>query len=369
VLLIGAGLLVRTLRNLEQVELGFNKENLLLFTLNPRANDYKGEQLERLYRQVFARLDNIPGVRSATFARVPLIAWTMERTPLILPGETAQTDYQIARENYFETMEIPLLRGRSFTPQDDGRATRVAIISESLAQSFFANEDPIGKLIGFDAETAGKVEIIGIARDIKYNSIKDEKRPLLYLPWLQMGNSLDVMQFALRTSGDPTSLVNAARQAVREVDGNLPLVGIKTMESHANEMLMQERVYADLLSFFAALALLLAAVGLYGVMAYSVAQRTREIGIRMALGAQKGEVLRLLTGEGMKLVLIGSAIGMLASFWVTRVIESRLYGVTATDPPTFAASFAVLMLIALIACWVPARRAAKVDPMKALHHE
>jgi predicted permease len=245
----------------------------------------------------------------------------------------------------------------------------VEIICESLAQSFFANEDPIGKLIGFDAETAGKVEIIGIARDIKYNSIKDEKRPLLYLPWLQMGNSLDVMQFALRTSGDPTSLVNAARQAVREVDGNLPLVGIKTMESHANEMLMQERVYADLLSFFAALALLLAAVGLYGVMAYSVAQRTREIGIRMALGAQKGEVLRLLTGEGMKLVLIGSAIGMLASFWVTRFIESRLYGITATDPPTFAASFAVLLLIALIACRVPARRAAKVDPMKALHHE
>jgi len=375
VLLVGAGLFIRTLRNLQQVEVGFNQENLLVFTLRPGANGYKDERLVQLYQQMLARLETLPGVRSATFAHVPLLAHYMDNSGLILPGETAQTEAEhttnreIVRENYFATMEIPLLRGRGFNQQDNLSAPKVAIISETLARKFFPDDDPIGKRVGFDAKTAGQIEIIGIARDIKYNSQREEDTPLIYLPWLQATEETGEMYFALRAAGEPTALAAAVRQAVREVDNNLPIIDIKTQAAQASETLTQERLFANLLSFFGALALVLAAVGLYGVMAYSVAQRTNEIGIRMALGAQTGNVLRLVIWQGMKLVLIGLAAGVLAAFALKQIIASQLYGVQATDPLTFALVSALLMIIALLACWIPARRATKVDPMVALRYE
>jgi predicted permease len=374
-LLVGAGLFIRTLRNLQQVEVGFNQENLLLFRLNPGLNGYSGERQEELYRQILARLDAIPGVRSATFAYVPLNAGAIETCRIIPPGVTAQsgaehiTLRQIVRENYFTTMEIPLLRGRGFSQQDDGRAPRVVIISETLARRFFANEDPIGKRVGFNAETAGRVEIIGVARDIKFTNQREEIAPLIYLPWLQWAEKIGGMQFALRASGEPIALVNAARQAVLEVDGNLPLIDVKTQAAQASETLAQEHLLAKLLSFFGALALLLAAVGLYGVMAYAVAQRTSEIGIRMALGAQAGDVLRLVVWQGLKLALIGSVAGALGAFALKQVIASQLYGVVATDPLTYTVVGGLLVAVALLACWIPARRATKVDPVVALRCE
>ncbi|HVF90866.1 MAG TPA: FtsX-like permease family protein, partial [Blastocatellia bacterium] len=237
------------------------------------------------------------------------------------------------------------------------------------ARKYFPDDDPLGKRVGLNAETAGKIEIIGIARDIKYNSQRDEIEPLIYLPWRQQTERIGRMFFTLRTTGDPTSLATAVREAVRDVDSNLPVTEVKTQMAQASDTLTQERLFAKLLTFFGVVALLLASIGLYGVMAYSVAQRTSEIGIRMALGAQTGDVLRLVIWQGLKLVLIGVVAGAFASFVLKRFVESQLYGVRPADPLTFAVVGALMLSIALVACWVPARRAAKVDPMIALRNE
>ncbi|HEY6187184.1 MAG TPA: ABC transporter permease [Pyrinomonadaceae bacterium] len=375
VLLVGAGLFMRTLRNLERVELGFNQENLLLFGLQPSSNGYKDERLLQFYERLSERLDALPEARAATFASIPLIAHYQNNNTLILPGETAQTgavhltNIQIVRENYFTTMEIPLLRGRHFSAHDDGRAPKVAVVSETLARKYFGGEDPIGKRVGFNEKTAGQIEIVGIARDIKYASQREEDEPLIYMPWRQNGEELGEAYFAIRTTGDPTALVAAVRQSVRELDNNLPIRDVKTQAAQANEILKPDRLFASLLSFFGMLALLLAAIGLYGVLAYSVTQRTREIGIRLALGAQSRDVLRLVIWQGLKLVLIGLGVGALAAFALTRVIASQLYGVRPTDPLTFVIVGALLLMIALLACWLPARRATKVDPLIALRNE
>jgi predicted permease len=266
-------------------------------------------------------------------------------------------------------MEIPLLRGRAFNAQDDAHSPQVAIVSETLARKFFPNEDPIGKLVGLDDETVGKIEIVGIARDIKYNSQREEDQPLIYMPWLQQSTEIGQMFFAVRSVGEPTALVAALRKAVSEVDNNLPLGDVKTQVVQSQEAFSQERVFAQLLAFFALLALSLAAIGLYGVMAYSVAQRTREIGIRMALGAQIGHVLGLVFWQGIKLVLLGLIVGAAGAFALKNVIASQLYGVKATDPMTFVLVGALLLLVALIACYIPGRRATKVDPLVALRYE
>jgi predicted permease len=374
-LLVGAGLLIRTVTNLQGVDVGFNQNNVLLFSLNPRAGGYKNEKLVQLYQQLFTRLDAIPGARSATFASIPLIAHSTTNTSLILPGETLQTaaqhmtNTQIVRENYFATMEIPLLRGRAFNAQDDAHSPQVAIVSETLARKFFPNEDPIGKLVGLDDETAGKIEIVGVARDIKYNSQREEDQPLIYMPWLQQSKEIGQMFFAVRSAGEPTALVASLRKAISEVDNNLPLGDVKTQIVQSQEAFSQERVFAQLLAFFALLALSLAAIGLYGVMAYSVAQRTREIGIRMALGAQIGHVLGLVLWQGIKLVLLGLVVGAAGAFALRNVIASQLYGVKATDPMTFVLVGALLLMVALMACYIPGRRATKVDPLVALRYE
>ena len=374
-LLVGAGLFLRTLRNLENVNLGFNQENLLLFTLKPRAAGYKDEKLVQFYQQLFARLDALAGVSSASFASIPLIAHYMSNTSLILPGETPastvehMTNRQTVRANYFATMQIPLLRGRGFSEHDDQHGQRVAIISETLAQKFFPNQDPIGKRVGVDDKSADKIEIIGIARDIKYNSQREETEPLIYTLWLQELDEVGEMYFALRANGEPTLLVSAVRQAVRDVDGNLPVTKLTTQVVQTSETLTEERTFAKLVTFFGGLALLLAAIGLYGVMAYSVTQRTHEIGIRMALGARTIDVLRLVVKNGATLALIGIAIGLAGSYAATRLISSFLFGVTATDKTTFVVVSVLILVVAILASYLPARRAAKVDPMEALRYE
>jgi macrolide transport system ATP-binding/permease protein len=374
-LLVGAGLFLRTLRNLEHVDLGFNQENLLLFTLKPVAGGYKDEKLAQFYQQLFARLDTVPGARSVTFGNIPLIAHYVTNTSLILPGETGAenvehlTNTQTVRANYFATMEIPLLRGRSFTERDDQRAPRVAVVSETLARKFFPNQDAIGKRVGFDEETANKVEIVGIARDIKYNSQREGAQPLIYIPWLQQLGEVGEMFFVVRTAGEPTALTASVRAAVRDVDGTLPLTRVTTQKVQTSDTLTEERVFATLVSFFGGLALLLAAIGLYGVMAYSVTQRTHEIGIRMALGARTIDVLRLVVRNGVTLAVVGIVIGLGAAFAATRLIARLLFNVTATDVGTFVAVSGLILLVAILACYIPARRAAKVDPMEALRYE
>jgi predicted permease len=312
----------------------------------------------------------------------------MYNTDVLLPGETEMTgarhttNRQMVRENYFSTMEIPLLRGRSFTSRDDQRAPKTAIVNQTFGSKFFPDEDVLGKHV-VDTETKREVEIVGVVADTKYNSQRDDIEPLIYTPWQQEGTEIGAMYFVVRTAGEPTALASTVRETVREIDANLPVTDVTTQVARAHQSLGQERLSARLLSFFGGLALLLAAIGLSGVLAYSVAQRTNEIGIRMALGAQTTNVLRLVIWQGMKLVLVGLAVGALTGYALKRLLASeyfgqdawqrevanQLYGVSGTDPVTFAMVASLLTVVALAACWLPARRASRVDPLTALRHE
>jgi predicted permease len=387
-LLVGAGLFIRTLYNLQRLNLGFNQENLLVFRLQPQQGGYKDERLLHFYERLFARLDHLPGVRAATFAKVSLIADDNWSDGILLPGEAADaasshsTMRQMARENYFATMEIPFLRGRAFTAHDDQRAATVAIVNQEFGRRFFPNEDALGKRVRFRSQKR-EVEIVGVVADTRYENLRQDMQPLLYTPWQQEVSVIGDMHFALRTAGDPTALAAAARQAVGELDPNLPVTLVNTQAARTRATLGQERMYARLLSFFGGLALLLAAIGLSGVLAYSVSQRVNEIGVRMALGARPADVLRLVIWQGMKLALLGLAVGALGGYALSRLLAaqyfasaswqaqmaSRLYGVKETDPVTFAIIASFLILVALIACWLPARKAARVDPLVALRHE
>src|SRR5882724_637288 len=305
-LLIGAGLLIRTLRNLQHVETGFNERNLLLFSVEPRLIGYKEDKLAALYQQMFDRLEAVPGVQSVTFSRHALLARGATSKSLYLPGtktspggSPVEAHVHNVRENFLQTMEIPLLLGRSLTPQDDARAPQVAVVNQTFAQRFFPNENPIGKRFGFDSEKPGEIEIVGLARDAKYTSQRDETQPTTYVSWKQSLSYMGSAIFEVRTASDPGSYVGAIRQAVRDVDSNLPLNGIKTQIEQADETLAMERLFARLLSLFGLLAQQLAAIGLYGVMAYSVSQRIHEIGIRMALGASRSKVLKMVVSQGM----------------------------------------------------------------------
>jgi predicted permease len=387
-LLLGAGVFLRTLHNLQRVNLGFNQENLLVFRLQPEQGGYKDERLLQFYQQLFARLDNLPGVRAATFGRVPLIARDNYFVGILLPGEdektapTRLTMRQMARENYFATLEIPFLRGRNFTAQDDARAPQVAIINQTFAHEFFPNDDVLGKRITFSHDKR-TVEIIGVVADTKYESQRIDIKPLLYTPWRQEGAVIGEMHFSLRTAGEPTALAATVQQVVRELDSNLPVTDVGSQTARSQSTLGQERLSARLLSFFGGLALLLTAIGLSGVLAYSVSQRTNEIGIRMALGAQTTNVLRMVIWQGMKLVLMGLTAGAAIGYGLKRLLAGQsfgrgtwqprmaeqLYGVSVTDPLTVIVIALLLIVVALLACWIPAHRATKVDPMIALRSE
>jgi predicted permease len=387
-LLVGAGLFIRTLYNLQRVNLGFNQENLLVFTLQPEQSGYKGEQLLQFYQQLFARLDNLPGVHAATFGRVGLIAEDNWFNDFLLPGETEGTAVerntmrQMVRENYFATMEIPLRHGRVFTAQDDERAPKVALVSETFARKFFPNEDVLGKRVTI-LDHKREIEIVGVVADTKYMSQREEMQPLFYTPWRQESPDIGAMHFTLRTAGEPTALAATVRQVVRQLDSNLPVTDLGTQTARSQATMGRERLSARLLIFFGGLALLLAAIGLSGVLAYSVAQRTNEIGIRMALGAQTANVLRLVVWQGMRLVLLGLTVGALIGYGLKRLLAGQyfaedawqrqmaeqLYGVTGTDRLTFGVIAGLLTIVALVACWLPARKAAKVDPLVALRYE
>lgn len=376
ILLFGAGLAIRTVRNLQKTQLGFNPENVLQFSLNPDAGGYKKERLETFYDALVARTAALPNVKSASFGRVPLVAAFTWEEQLILPGENEKTSgerstfIQMAHENYLGTMQIPLIRGRNFTPADTEKSQPVAIISESFAKRYFPGKEALGQRIGLDPETVGKVEIVGIVRDVKYNTQKDEEDAVLtYRPWRQQLQNLGESVFVVRTEGNPMAIVPDIRAIVRDLDPAMPVIDIKTQKEQLTETLTQEAIFAQLLGFFGTLALVLAALGLYGVLAYSVSQRTSEIGIRMALGAQKQTILRMIVWQGMKLVSIGLVLGGVGSYFAKKLIESRLFGVTAADPLTLTGVALLLIATALLACFIPARRAAQADPLTALRHE
>jgi predicted permease len=378
-LLIGAGLLIRTLRNLQHVETGFNANNLLLFDVDPSLSGYKDDRLTRLYEQMFARLETVPGVQSVTFSRMPLLSFGARSSSTYIPGvlgpdgKPAESEAKVheVRENFLETMEIPLLLGRRLTAQDDERAPQVAIVNQTFVKAHYPNENPIGKRFGFDQNKPDEIEIVGVARDAKYTSQRDPIEPTVYQSWRQSG-PITSGTVELRTTGDPLSYVAGVREAMREIDTNLPLSNVRTQIQQANQTLAMERMFAKLLTLFGVIAQVLAAVGLYGVMAFTVAQRTHEIGIRMALGANRANVLKMILRQGMALTLIGVGVGLAAAFALTKYLESMtglLFGVRARDPLTFATIGTLLVIVALVACLVPARRATRVDPLIALRYE
>jgi predicted permease len=374
ILLSGAGLLLRTLHNLESVPLGFNQERLLVFGLRPEQGGYEGGRLLQLYDGLFARLDSLPGVRAATFGRIPLIAQYSWNTAILLPGETERSaanhivNRQMIRANYFEALQIARLRGRAFTAADDERAPRVAIVNATLARSLFPGKDPIGQRVT-EPDEKWEAEIVGVVGDTKYDSQRSEIEPLLYTPWRQDVRNVGEMYFALRTAEDPAALARTVERAVHDLDPGLPVTEMGTQAARSRSTLGRERVYAQILTFFGGLALLLAAVGLFGVLAYSVAQRTNEIGIRMALGASGHDVVRMVVVQGLRPAVLGLLLGLGAALALGRTIASVVYGIPASDPGTLAAVSVLLLSIAVLAAFVPARRAARVDPIVALRTE
>ncbi len=379
VLLIGAGLILRTLHNLRQTDPGFNTRNLLLFTVAPDQSSYRGERLAGVYREMFEKLEAVPGARSVTSSSDWMLAYSSSSRSVYLAGQTfaigpdnqpvasGGSRYMTVRENFLQAMEIPLLLGRPLQPQDNERAPKVAVVNQAFVRKFFPDGNALGKRFGFSAAKTNEVEIVGVARDSKYATLREEIQPNIYIPWAQQVPG--GMTFAVRAAGRAEALITAVNAVVREIDPNLALSGVKTQVQQTAELLRTERFIARLLTFFALLALLLAAVGLYGVLAYSVEQRTQEVGIRRALGAQTADVLRLVVGQGMRLAAAGVALGAAAAFGLTRLLQSLLFGVEPTDPPTFVTVAFLLAAIALLACLLPARRAVKVDPLVALRAE
>jgi predicted permease len=370
--LSGAGLLVRTLQNLKSINPGFDTRNLLLFRMDPSLNGYKGPRSKSLYSELLARIQAIPGVRSATYSFDDLLSGNSWITSFGIEGEVENTSHATlglnAGPKFFETMGIPLLAGRVFTPQDfslpPDTKGESAVINEAFARTFFKDRNPLGRRLTGVGHQGSSREIVGIVGDTKFRTLRSEIAPTLFVP---AGGGEAV--FEIRTAVDPRTIIPAVRSAVSQLDNNLPLFSMKTESEQIERSLFQERLIARLSSFFGALSLLLACVGLYGLLSYEVTQRTREIGIRMALGARPPDVLRIVVRQGVGLSAVGAIIGILVALGATRYLASLLYGVRPFDPPTFLAVALLLSLVALAACYIPARRASRVDPLVALRYE
>ncbi|MGA7521718.1 MAG: ABC transporter permease [Acidobacteriaceae bacterium] len=367
VLLIGTGLFVRTVRNLLHVDLGFDPHHVLLFEITLPARPYaKPEERAAAFRQIEQRLASMPGVLSATFSGEPLISGGPSTTDFDPTGEPSGRNTawrNVVGDHFFRTMGIPLLAGRDFGLEDTAQSRPVAIVNEKLAQRFFPGRDPLG--LTFNSPP---IRIVGIAGNTKFSDLRQTPPPTFYLPASQNGGWNQVT-FELRTSGSPLALADAARIAVHGFDPQLPVAKIRTQEEQIDESIRDERLFEFLTAAFGLLALALASIGIYGIMAYAVARRTNEIGIRMALGAQPGRVLRSILGEASGMVALGAVVGLGGALAMGRLVANLLFGLKAWDPVVFGGSAALLILVALAASWIPARRAARVDPIQALRHE
>jgi macrolide transport system ATP-binding/permease protein len=365
VLLISAGLCVRTLQNLQAINLGFEIENMLTVKLDLGRQNYSEAQGREFYQRLLERVQSLPGVRAASLAmNVPLSKSGWGGIAVVDNQPLYSIPYHVVTPGHLDTMGIPLLAGRQFTEQDDTRSARVAIIDETFARRAWPNENPVGRLFKRGHQT---VEVIGVARDAKAFILEDDTTPAAYFPLAQQYK--DDMTLHLRAATKPELLIAAVRQEIGALDPRLPIYDVKTIEEYRRDYLFKKRFQAALIGGFGLLALALASIGLYGALSYSVAQRTQEIGVRMALGARTGDVLRLVVGQGVRLIAIGLALGLAGAFAAARVLKSLLYGVSLTDPLTFVGIPLLLLVIALLACWIPARRATKVDPLVALRCE
>ena len=371
-LLVGAGLFIRTVTNLNQAHLGFRPDSLVLFEIQAPNTRYPGSKEIVLYRQIEQHLASTPGVNSVSLSKNPLIAGNVSNDDFVPDGlppklnGKAYVDDNVVGQDFFSTMGIPILAGRSFDGTDTETSRLVAVVNQQLVKEYFQNTNPIGRTFWSNKK---HIEIIGVSGDTRYATLRDDPPATFYTLYRQQSKSEPSMTFEISSNIKPSALVPALRETAASVDKDLPLLNIRTQNAQIRDRTRQERIFASLTSGFGLLALILACIGIYGVMAYSVSQRTREIGIRMALGAEPERLLRMVLGEATWVVALGILAGVCGALALSRVIASMLYGLKAWDPVTFAGSAAMLMMVALGASWIPASRAARVDPMCALRHE
>ncbi|HJP92410.1 MAG TPA: ABC transporter permease [Pyrinomonadaceae bacterium] len=384
-LLISAGLMLRSSPLLQNIDRGMNINNVLTMQISlPKAKYSTAEQTAAFYQQTLQRIQTEPGVESASAVNVLPLTNLEDATRVDIegvnpppPGQEITVGYRVIDQNYFRTLGIPLLGGRYVTEQDNDESHGVVMINKTMAHRYWPNEDPVGRRlkpqfpaakVPWRPESSNAwLTIVGVVGDVKEEALNDETKPEIYVPYLQNPSSL--MNVLVRSTSDPVRLAPRLRSDVLAVDRDQPVSNINTMENVFSQSLAEPKVITSLLATFAALALVLAGLGVYSVVSYSVAQRTHEIGVRIALGAQQRHVLRIIVGQGLTLVLAGVAIGLAAALAVTRVLSNLLFGVTATDPPIFLVVPLLLVVVAILASYLPARRALKVDPIVALHNE
>ena len=374
-LVVGAGLFVRTLIGLDSVDVGFNADNLLLFEISPPARRYPHPKDVQLHQQLEQRIAMVPGVEKIALGWIPYISESMGNADFVPEGETFdKTKRQAEFENavgvhFFPTMRIPIVAGRDFGAEDTSTSPKVAIVNQALARKRFPNVNPIGKRFKADRESSNDwIQIVGICADTRYSNLHDDPPAQFFVPYTQQ-TKVGSMVYQVRTRMQPALLVPALRQVVQSVDRDLPMIDVRTQREQINATIQVQRALAALTTGFGVLALTLACVGVYGVMAYNVAQRTNEIGIRLALGAQPAQLRAMILRESTGVTLAGIVVGVTAALMLTRAVKSMLYGIQPNDPLTFASGILLLIGVALAASWIPARRAAGVQPMEALRHE
>jgi macrolide transport system ATP-binding/permease protein len=372
-LLVGAGLFVRTLSNLGSVELGFNRERVLLFTVNARQAGYRDDALVRFYDTLRARLGAIPGVRSVTASNMALVSQGMISYTVTVPGYTG-TSRTVAvlmvAPSFFSTMQIPVLLGREIGQRDIGSTASIAVVNEVFAKTYFAGQNPIGRRFSTGrGPNQPEIEIVGVSKTARYNSLKNDIPPVAYMPYSQNARALAQLTFELRAAGDPLGLANAAREVLRQADPRIPVSKVITQAAQIDQTVGQERTFAMLCTCFAVLAVLIACVGLYGTMAYSVARRTNELGLRMALGAQRPRLVWMVMREVFAMAAVGLAIGLPVAFATTKFVKAFLFGMKPNNPWALAGAAVVLLIAAAVAGYGPAWRASRIDPWNALRDE
>jgi len=373
-MLIAAALFSRSLHNLKNVDLGFRRERLLSFTLDPSLAGYPADRIRRFAEELQQRVATVPRVQSAAVGVVSLITGDESMSTISIEGYQSKEDenmnplFDTVSPGYFATLGIPMMAGRDFSARDRVGSPRVAIVNEVFAKSFFPHESPIGHRFGIGRSASGEIEIVGVVRASKYSKVDEKLQRVVYLAYAQDKNPSSLVGYA-RTSGDPKTTFAALRREVNALDASLPISRLRTMEDQLDESLSAQRVIASLSVFFGVLATVLAAIGLYGVMAYTVTRRTREIGIRLALGAGRGNLLTLVMREVAILTGIGVVIAVPAALALTRLVRAELYGILPNDPVSIAAAAVILSGVALLAGYIPANRATRIDPIRALRYE
>ena len=378
VLLSGAGLFARSLGKLQQEDVGFDRNNVLVLGIDPRLAGYKPAELAALYQQLIDRLGSLPQVRNVSLATYAPMSGTRRGSSIKIPGyppppgEEFEVQDILTGPKYAETLGVPLLRGREIEVRDTASSPRVAVVNAAFVERYFRDQNPIGRSFTFDDKTdnGALLEIVGVVGDIKSQDAREKSEPTVFRPIMQIQEEAAYsVTIHLRTLSDPAPLTPQVRQMINQIDDKLPIFGVTTLSEQLHRDLDQERLIAQLVSFFGALALILACIGLYGVMAHGVARRTNEIGIRMALGARGGNIAWMILRETLYLVLAGLVIGVPAALLGARLISAQLFGLNPTDPLTLAAAAIVLTFVALLAGYLPARRASRVNPLNALRYE